>query len=222
MDMGRYGSCAYFNVYFTAPGIDHGNTAGLCGNSNQQISDDHNPGGGTVEAVLSAEQKLGNRSDLWNFYPGADVATSVAPGTYLPCVMPTTELAGAGLVLYNPTLINIGPNLPNVNIAPVVTAAPYVPNENVVQGPNTNPDITLAAATVLCETTMKATPTYTECARLHILANKPTNWLDTFVNDCALDMSLGGQDITFVSGQLESLQRMFELNSILLIVLLVF
>jgi len=207
MDMGRSGSCAYFNVYFTAPGIDHGNTAGLCGNNNKQVSDDHNPGGGTTEAVLSEEQKLGNRPDLWNFYPGAAVATSVAPGTYLPCVMPTTL---AGVVLYNPTLINIGPNLPTVNIAPDVTAAPYVPNENVVQLPNTNPDITLAAATVLCETTMKATPTYTECARLHILANKPTNWLDTYVNDCALDMSLGGQDITFVSGQLESLQEACE------------
>ena len=75
MDQARSGSCAYFNVYFTAPGIDHGNTVGLCGNSNQQISDDHNPDGGTVEAVLSADQKLGNRSDLWNFYPGAAVAT---------------------------------------------------------------------------------------------------------------------------------------------------
>ena len=94
----------YYNVYLTAPGIDYGHTAGLCGNNNGDPNDD-NPAYVVDDTnLLFPSMRVTSANDLWAWKPVTGATAPTLPPfaqecAYVAPVVSKPVLSNGGLFL---------------------------------------------------------------------------------------------------------------------------
>jgi len=190
----------------------------MCGNNNGVGLDDtlpYNGGGWNQVQGLLQSQMLGNRQDLWTWYPPASVVVPTLPPYVALCPHPDTLYNVP--ILNNPDAIDItdslvnnaspAPTLPTLPafLVPVTTtssALQFSPNQTFL------PIVPEAQAVALCNNTILNSSLARACAPIFALNNEPyPTFVTPYVNGCAEDTMSSGISSVWISAQMQSLQN---------------
>ena len=187
----------------------------MCGNNNNNAGDDFSviangyAGGGIYLGSASQITR-----DLWTIDPSnnAPAATVIIPSSSAPCVYTRPNQT---ITLFPPAGQDITQLLPNVVSVPGATESPVLVTVGPLVTVAPAQALTAAEADTLCRTQILVSQLYTRCVPIYAAANRPANWVESYITSCAMDLTLLGKDLSMIASamsQIETECGMFALQ----------